>query len=159
MMKKILPIIIAVVVIGGGAFYGGMKYGQSNPSTNSGQNAGTGFANLSAEERQARIQQMGGIAANGGQKRMQTGGGFVNGEIIAKDDKSITVKLPDGSLPAGQAGSKIIFYSDSTEIGKFVSGIIGDLEIGKTISVNGTTNSDGSITAQSIQIRPAPATQ
>ncbi|MFH0803887.1 MAG: hypothetical protein V1877_02105 [Candidatus Tagabacteria bacterium] len=146
-MKKILPIIIAIVVIGGGAFYGGMKYGQSNPAT-AGQNAGMGFANLSAEERQARIQQMGGsAAASGGQRRTQTGGGFVSGDIISKDDKSITVKLPDGS-------SKIVFYSGSTEISKSVSGTSNDLEMAKAVSVNGPANSDGSITAQSVQIRP-----
>ena len=159
MVKKILPIIIAVVVIGAGAFYGGMKYGQSNPSTNSGQNAGMGFANLTPEQRQERLQQMGGTAAGGGQRRTQAGGGFVSGEIISKDDpaedgagKSITVKLPDGS-------SKIIFYSGSTEISKSVSGTSNDLETGKTITVNGTANSDGSVTAQSIQIRPLPTNQ
>lgn len=151
-MKKILPIIIAVVVIGGGAFYGGMKYGQSSSPTG-GQNAGIGFANLSVEQRQERLQQMG---VNAGGKGVNRGSGFVNGEIIAKDDpakdgagKSITVKLLDGS-------SKIIFYSGTTQIGKMTSGTPSDIEIGKTVSVNGSANQDGSITAQLIQIRSAP---
>ena len=38
------------------------------------------------------------------------------GEIIDIDDDSLTLKLDT-------SGSKIIFYSDSTEIGKFTSGI------------------------------------
>jgi len=49
---------------------------------------------------------------------------------------------------------KLFFFSDSTEITKSVVGALSDLEIGKNITVNDTVNSDGSITAQSIQLRP-----
>ncbi len=149
--NKLLPIIISIIIAVGGAFYGGMKYGQSNPAT-AGQNAGIGFANLSAEQRQQRLQQTG---ANATERTGNRGSGFINGQIIAKDDKSITVKLPDARLPDGQGSSKIVFYSGSTEVDKSVSGTSADLEIGKTVSVNGSANSDGSVTAQSIQIRPA----
>jgi len=148
-MKKCIPIIVAAVVVAAGAgFYCGMKYSPSRSVDTFGR--GT-FQNLSPEERAQRFQQMGG--QNGGQRRTnggQFGGGMVSGEIISKDDKSITVKLRDG-------GSKIVFYSDATEIAKSVLGTVGDLEVGKTVSVNGSANSDGSVSAQMIQLRsPIP---
>lgn len=136
-MKKILPIIIiAIIVVAGGAFYGGMKYAQSKTTA---RNFGQG--------NQQRFQGPGANASSS-----QSGSGMTNGDIIAKDDKSITVKLQNGS-------SKIIFYSDATQVGKFTNGTAGDLIIGETATINGQTNSDGSITAQSIQIRPKPTAQ
>jgi len=148
-MKKILPIIIIVIIVAAGAFFAGMKYGQSKGSSLSRGNF-QDFANMSPEEREQRMQQMG--ANVGGIRGGNRGNGFASGEILSKDDKSITVKLPDG-------GSKIIFFSDTTEVGKFVDGTPTDLEVGKTVMVNGTTNQDGSITAQSIQLRPASINQ
>lgn len=153
-MNKLLPIVIAVaVVIGGGAFYGGMKYAEGRSP--SGQFSRGDFQNLSPEERQQRFQELGANvggalggdhAGGSGFRGGQQGAGFTAGEIIAKDDKSVTVKLQD-------SGSKIIFYSDSTEVGKFVIGASDDLEIGESVTINGTANDDGSITAQSIQLR------
>jgi hypothetical protein len=138
MNKTLLSIIAVALIVGGGAFYGGMKYDQSKVSA----------------DRQARFQQFGGSNGFGWQRgtRGANGSGFASGEILSKDDKSVTIKMRDG-------GSKIIFYSDTTEVGKFVNGTLSDLEVGKNVSVNGKVNSDGSITADSIQIRPAMPTQ
>jgi hypothetical protein len=132
MKKLVLVVIAAVIVVGGGAFYGGMKYVQGqSPNRQFAANIGAGFRN--------------------GQGRGGTnGGGFTSGEIISKDDKSITVKMRDG-------GSKIVFYSNKTEVSKFVGGTATDLEVGKNASINGTANQDGSIVAQSIQLRPVPS--
>ncbi len=157
-MNKLITIVIVVaVVVGGGAFYGGMKYAESKSPR--GQFSRGDFQNLSPEERQQRFQELGANAGGafggdhqGGPSDRRSGGGFTAGEIISKDDKSITVKMRDG-------GSKIIFYSNTTEVGKFVNGAPSDLEIGKTVTINGSTNPDGSITAQSIQIRSAMPTQ
>ncbi|MCX6759237.1 MAG: DUF5666 domain-containing protein [Candidatus Nealsonbacteria bacterium] len=131
-MKKIIPIIvILILVVGGGAFYGGMKYGQSKgPSRQAPQN-------LSPEQRQQFLQ--------GGTQR--AGAGFLSGEVIAKDEQSLTLKMPDG-------GSKIVFFSDSTQISKTTEGSIGDIEVGKQIMVSGSQNSDGSYTAKTIQLSP-----
>ena len=168
--KTIIPIIVLVALIfGGGGFFGGMKYSESKGSLGNfsaqGGSAlgGQNLQNLSLEERQQRFQQMGingngsRIGRNGGQ-----GGGFASGEIISKDDKSITVKTlapNQNANSSGQGSAKIIFYSSSTEIGKSVSGAAADLEIGNIVTINGSANTDGSITAQSIQLRLLPLNQ
>jgi len=137
-MKKTLPIFIIVcLLVAGGAFFAGMKYGQSKGLS------ARNFANMTSEQRQ-QLMQRGGVEGFRGAGRNN---GLVSGEIISKDNEGITVKLPDG-------GSKIIFFSESTEIGKFTQGTRDDLKIGETIMANGTNNSDGSITANNIQIRP-----
>lgn len=132
-----LTVIISAIV-GAGSFYGGMKYAQNKQNSN----------------RQARFMmqtggQQGAAFAGGQVGRMQrNGGGFIMGEIISKDDKSVTVKLQDG-------GSKIIFVSSDTKISKNAEGSINDIQVGTSISANGTINQDGSVSANSIQVRPA----
>ena len=127
--SSIATAIIVLLVVGGGAFYAGMGYGKSqnsNPSFNA--------ANFQAMR---------------GSKTGANGGNFILGSIIAKDNNSITLQIPSNG------GSKIIFYSDTTQINKPATGTANDLTTGTTVSITGTTNSDGSVTAQSIQIRPA----
>ena len=125
--KKIIIVILVLIVV---AFYGGMKYSQSkNPVVQSFQNANfTGGA--------------------GSARNLRGGAGGVSGDIIAKDATSVTVKMRDG-------GSKIVLVSPSASVIKTVSGSLDDLAVGKTINVVGMTNSDGSFTAESIQIRQA----
>ena len=151
-MQKNIIIIVAGVIIVGGSFYGGMRYAQGKTPMGGAGRAGMGnFANLSPEERQARIQQFGAAGAGGGRGGARGGpggGGFNMGEILSKDDKSITIKLADG-------GSKIIFLSASTTVTKSMSGSVQDLTVGTQVNAAGTPNSDGSLTAQSVQIRPA----
>jgi hypothetical protein len=143
-MKKYLPVaIIVIVVVAGGSFFGGMKYGESKtPSFGN-------FGNLTAAQRQQ-------FAGDGGQGRMagnraggmEAGGGITNGEIASKDATSITLKLRDG-------GSKIVLYSPSTQIMKSTTGAVDDVVVGQNVVITGSTNPDGSITAQNIQLRPA----
>ncbi|MDO8558674.1 MAG: DUF5666 domain-containing protein [bacterium] len=148
MKNLIIAVVAAAAISGAASFFGGMKYAQSK---NSGGFDRAAFQNMSAEERQQMFAQRGG-GTSGGRLRGtgQNGGGFMGGEILSRDDKSLTIKLRDGE-------SKIVFYSDSSEISQFVSGDSADLEVGKTVTINGTPNADGSITAQSIQIRPQPS--
>lgn len=148
-MKKTLPgIIIAIVIVGAGAFFGGVKYAQSK--TIGGRAGAVSFANMTPEQRQARAQQFGGTAGSVGARvggmRGQNGG-LIGGEVLSKDDKSVTVKLMDG-------GSKIILLSSSTTVMKASTGSIEDVEIGSQITATGSANTDGTVSAQSIQIRP-----
>jgi hypothetical protein len=72
-----------------------------------------GFRNLSQGERMERMREMRDSgempSMEGGAGRMRGGAAFVRGEIIDKDEMSITVELVEG-------GSKLVFYSDSTQI-------------------------------------------
>ncbi len=134
--KKFLPIVATVVIVAGISFYGGMKYGEQSVSNSVQKNS----------------------AATGGQFRgqrgsgMQNGNGFASGQVLNKDAQSITVQMRDGS-------SKIIFYSSSTSVMKPISGSLNDISSGTEVTISGTQNSDGSITAQSIQVRQNTSTQ
>ena len=126
--NNIITIIIGIAIIASGAFYGGIKYDQNHTNANRAQ-FGQGL-------RGAGRGMAGGIR-----------GGFTVGEIISKDATSLTVKLASG-------GSRIIFLTDKTPVGKSVQGSTADLTPGQQVMVTGSTSSDGSVTAESIQIRP-----
>ncbi|MFH1423506.1 MAG: hypothetical protein ABIG29_00930 [Candidatus Nealsonbacteria bacterium] len=146
-MKKTLPIFIALIlVVSGGAFYGGMKYQQSKSSL--GNFSRQNFQNLSEEQRQQMFQGNAGASLGQGIGSRGAGSGFLSGEVIAKDNQSLTLKMTDGS-------SKIIFFSGSTEISKTAQGTANDIEIGKQIMITGEQNSDGSYTAKTIQLSPS----
>ncbi len=137
-VKKFLPCVIIIIVIGGLAFYGGMKYGGSQASNL--QNSAAG--------RQA-FQQGSGATAGGnfaGRRSGGVSGGFTAGQVISKDANSITLQLNNNG------GSKIVFFSTTTQISKYATSTIDQLKTGEQIIVNGSANSDGSITAQSIQL-------
>ena len=142
------PMVLAVaVVVGAGAFYGGMRYGEGKSPTPL-----AALQNLPPDQVAQAFQNGNGFpgAGGGARRNVGEGGGFINGDIIAADAQSITVQLTDGS-------SKIVFFSDSTSISRQAEGSASDLSTGTSVLVTGTTNDDGSITAQTIQIRPAGA--
>lgn len=126
---------ITIIVVGALSFYGGMRYQMTQrPSFASGQ-----FGN-----------RMGGVPQNGTQNRQgMLGQRPVMGEILSQDDTSMTVKTQDG-------GSKIVLFSDKTVINKASQGAKIDLKVGEQITVFGTQNQDGSITAQNVSIGAIP---
>jgi hypothetical protein len=138
MNNKSIVITAAVAIIfAAGGFYGGISYQKSKiPAVGSFRGA-----NRTPGDGQGRPQGQG-FNRGGG-----SNGDFVVGEITVKDDTSITVKTRDG-------GSKIVYFSDTTSIGKATEGTSGDLSVGQQVTIGGKANQDGSYAAQNIQIRP-----
>ncbi len=87
-----------------------------------------------------------------GQNGTNRGTGRVNvapvtaGEVLSKDGVMMTVKLRDG-------GSRIVFYSTSTGVMRTASGTISDVTVGDQVFITGTQHADGSVTAESVQLR------
>jgi hypothetical protein len=137
--KYLIITVLLVTVVGAGSFFAGTKYQSGCRSTFNSQ-LGNG-QNFSRSGRQFP----GGNGTNNGNPN----GGFhpVNGEIINLGDNSLTVKMPDG-------GSKIAVLTNSTIYNQTSPAAKSDLQIGNQVGVFGTTNSDGSVTAQTIQLNP-----
>jgi len=82
-----------------------------------------------------------GLSRSGGNKA-----NMLSGELISKDENNLTIKLPDG-------GSKIIFFSPTTVVSQLSTSTVDSLDIGQNIIANGTLNSDGSLSAFTIDSR------
>lgn len=138
-MKKeinLIAAIIIMIVIGGGAFYGGTTYQKSQTAKTRASIAGRA---------------PGQVGANGTNRAGQFGGAGarpISGQVISLSDTTATIKLKDGS-------SRIVVLAGSTTYGKSTVGTKTDLAQGSQVMVVGTQNSDGSLTAQSVQISPA----
>jgi hypothetical protein len=125
--NPLLITLIVAVVVGAAAFFGGMQYQKTQ------QSAGRfGAANMQIPV---------GARRPGG----QTGANAVRGEIISASDSNVTVKLADGS-------SKIVILSGNTTVSEATTAAKSALQSGKQVIIFGTTNTDGSITAQNIQL-------
>jgi hypothetical protein len=131
MNKKYIWGVLVLLVVAGGSFYGGMIYAQS--------------AATAARTAAFSGGQYTGTRLGGGTRA--AGGGLAAGQIIAKDATSITVKLQSGS-------TTIVLVGSGTTVMKTAVGTLDDLSVGTNVAVTGTTNSDGSVTATTIQVRP-----
>ena len=143
--ESIIVAVVVALLFGAGGYTIGKSSAPSTPS---------------AFTQGDRSAQFGGgmMGGNGtGMNRPRTqGGGFVTGAIIAADDTSITVETR--GVQSGTNGTKIVFLSDSTQVTKSTEGALADLSIGKEVVITGTTNTDGSLTAKTVQLRPASTT-
>lgn len=146
MKKRLLISLIAVVLVGGIAFYGGTMYAKSNQPA--------GFAGRGSDAQNFRANAGG---AGGLGRGTSLNGGFVTGTVVSKDTQGITVELngPDGDQTG--TGSKVVLVGDSTQVVKSEAGSLDDIAEGANVTVNGTPNSDGSLTATMIQLRSGDA--
>jgi len=137
----IITMVVLLIVIGAGSFFVGTKYQQRKSVSNFRQQ-------ITGGQGQGRNAQNTDLARNRGQVP-----GFRQtiGEIISVDDKSITVKMTDGS-------SKIVLISDSTTINQSTTAAKTDLKVGINVAVNGDQNTDGSVSGRNIEINPRVAT-
>ncbi|MFA6535827.1 MAG: hypothetical protein WC250_00220 [Candidatus Paceibacterota bacterium] len=133
MNKKIASGVVGALVLGGIIFYGGVAYGKTlTPARGQFDNG-----QMSAGANNFR-------GVNGLGNR---GGGSAFGEVITKDSASLSIKLQDGS-------TKLILLGTSTPVSKTSAGSLSDILVGVDVGVGGTTNTDGSISAKSIQLLP-----
>ena len=132
--NQVIGGVVALAVVGGGAFYGGITYAKGQTPQRGQFAAGNG-------QFFARTGGMGG----------RTAGGFTAGKVLSISGDSMTIQSQQSS------STEIVLLSNSTQIEKTVSGTQSDLTTGTNVVVTGSSNSDGSITAQSVQIRPAGA--
>jgi len=132
-IKKYWIIIVSCVVCAIVFFFIGMSYGKGTANTTS----------LSGRMSSSSARGFSGA-------RSGNSGGFANGQVTAKDNQTITLQLPNGN-------SEVVFYSSSTQVIKPSAASLSDVVSGTQVMIGGTQNADGSLTAQSIQIRTAGA--
>lgn len=125
-MKKYLVHIIWVVIVIV-ALVGGVWYGRSSVASQASKGASAS-------------------TARSGYARTVAAGGFVSGQIISVATNSMTVSLANGN-------SQVVFYSTSTQVTKPTIVPASTLVAGTRVMIGGTANSDGSLTAQSIQVQ------
>lgn len=140
--QKVIGGVVVAVLLMGASFWGGTVYAKHTAGNFAGRGQFSGTAaNGQFGGRTGGMNGTGGISMRGGQ-------GFTAGDVIAKDDSSITIKMQDGS-------TKIVLVNSNTEVLTSDKGTLSDVTVGEQVSVSGQGNSDGSVTAKSIQIRPA----
>jgi hypothetical protein len=138
-MKKQILIFSAILIIASaGSFYAGTKIKTSDT-----EQRGQSFNNNMFNDSEQRGDMT--PRNNTGNSGTFTGLKNTSGEIITKEDGSLVLKEENG-------GSKIVILSGETKINKIVEITTNEIKENDVITVMGSENQDGSITAQSIQL-------
>jgi hypothetical protein len=142
----IAMLVAVAVVVGAGAFYGGMKYGENRIMQDPGAliqrmrdsmggefpGVGTGRQFPGGGQTGTRGQATGGLVAGGAMGTIQE----IEGNTITLSTDSENVQ---------------VITSDTTFIQKLMDVGTEDLEVGERVIVTGSENDDGTITARSIR--------
>lgn len=140
MDKKTIIILLSLVAVGAVTFFGGLTLGKNQVS-----------ANIQSPEAFRSGQSFNPGDFAGRMNGSRTGSSEnLRGTILSADGSSVVLQLAD------QGGSKIVMLSDSTQIMETKSVDASVLESGKSVTIMGTSNEDGTISAASIMLRDAP---
>lgn len=131
--KNLVTTGVVALIIGLGVGYEGAHALATTPKTGAAAFAARGT---------------GGAGFTGARGGNQAAGGLLTGTVAAKDSGSITLNTRDGS-------SHVVLVTPDTTVSKSVNGSLSDIAVGSTIIVSGSTNSDGSVSATLVQLRPA----
>jgi hypothetical protein len=148
----IIPVVVAIVV-GVAAFFGGTFYqkGQDSLSGVTGAQLQTKLKSLGLTRGLGGAGALADAAGFFGRGGTRPAGGLNTGTVVSLDAKSITIKLLNGS-------TKVVYFTSATKVDKSVVGSSSDLKVGQNIITTGASNSDGSVSATTIQIRPEDST-
>ena len=142
-MKKQVSLLIAVILVllcSGVAFFGGYKCGQSK--------SGSKFdpINMKGELPSGNIPNgANNNTAKDGSKNTDSSGQVV-GSISAISDNNLTVQMENGS-------SNIVYFSNNVYVGQMTEMSKKTLATGTAVLILGSSNSDGTFIAESIQIK------
>jgi len=132
---RIILGIVILVLVAGAAFYGGMVYGKSQAQAAFTARRQGGFTGANGQ---------GLPGATGGASGR---GGMLFGQIKEIGDGALTVTDNNGK-------ESKVKVTDTTLIEKQASVKLNDLAPGETVMISGSTGTDGTITARSVQVAP-----
>lgn len=135
--KKHVMAVIAVIAVGLAAFFGGLTYGK-------------GQVQASSQTSQAlRAGRTGGQGVGGGAAGFSRGSGSLRGSVLSLENGSMVVQLADSQ------GTKIVMLGKDTQILETKATTTDALTAGKSVTIMGTANTDGTFSATNVMLREA----
>jgi len=136
-----IAVVIAAVLFGAGGFYIGTSHAAQTPTAGVTRAFAVGGGGRAA------------FAGSG----FQGAGGATFGTVIQIGNGSFTIQLPTSTSSSATTGTKLVLVDNSMQVTQMENVPTSNLQVGQTVIVSGNSNSDGSVTASSVQIVPAGA--